>query len=121
MERFYAACAIYLAVSILLLCGMQAIGWRERRLFSSRFGAGRTPEELDGAEAEEWQRIHRRSIDRGFWRFIAVAYMFYHLPGFFVSVAISRGRPLKPGTMFIAAAVIWIPVLYMIFRPGVES
>jgi hypothetical protein len=49
----------------------------------------------------------------GFWRFIMLAFMFYHYPGFAACVTVLKGL-LNTLVMVIVSAVFWIGLLYWV-------
>gem|GEM_PF-6923439 len=66
---------------------------------------------------KKWALIHNESYDSGFWRLAVVFYMFYHYPGFLVSVALTKNDRVSTWVMFVASAAIYIGVFYLVFRP----
>ncbi|HAL72434.1 MAG TPA: hypothetical protein DCP71_11740 [Verrucomicrobiales bacterium] len=113
MERFYTASAIYLVGSLLLTAGVYAMGMQRRRIFGARFGPGREYGDLSETEDQDWIRLHDETFNHGFWRFIMLAFMFYHYPGFAACVTVLKGL-LNTLVMVIVSAVFWIGLLYWV-------
>ena len=116
MQSFYTACFIYLGGSLLFYLLIVQLTTRARREFVRRFGAGR--DEKDFNETEGRGVIeHEAKFNSSFCRAVMVTYMLYHLPGF-LFCAFTKRNTLFPAVMLGVSAVVWIGVLFLVYRPG---
>lgn len=115
MNTFAIVVSSYSIISILLLGLMLYMGRCMKSDFRAEYGDQSGYESADEESRTAWGEVQDEKYNSGFFRFVALAFVIFHLPGFIITVWFSRGTDMDSWIMALVTDIVYLALAYWLF------